>query len=62
MSMQDVKMEAEIDLMKATTAKMWAERAKMMREAGVIPFVAGAGVAMACTTVMGLILKYLMGH
>lgn len=61
MSMQDVKTEAEIDLMKANTAKAWAETRKTLREAGVVPFIAGAAVATACTAVAALVLKYIAG-
>ena len=61
MSMSDVKMEAEIDLMKANTAKAWAEHRKLLREAGVIPFVAGAGFMAAATALAALVLKYVVG-
>jgi hypothetical protein len=60
-TMHEVKLEAEIDLMKAQTAKALAETRKTLREFGVMPFIAGAAVATACTTVAALILRYIVG-
>ena len=60
-TMQDVRTEAEIDLMKANTAKAWAEYRKVVKETGLLYIVAGAGIMAAATTLAALVLKYVVG-
>jgi hypothetical protein len=59
-TMDDVKTEAEIDLMKANTAKAIAETRKVIRETGMVPFVAGAGFMLAATALATLLLRYMV--
>lgn len=58
-TMQDVRTEAEIDLMKANTAKALAEARKINREYGVIPMTIGATLMAAATGLAALILKFI---
>jgi len=52
--------EAEIDVMKANTAKAWAECARLRRESPVIPFLAGM-VLMAVATGLAVLVLSALG-
>ena len=51
----------ESALMNADTAMAWAERARVIRESGVMPLVAGAVLMAAAAVLVTLVLRYLAG-
>lgn len=53
--------EVEIALMNADTAIAWAERARVIRESGVMPFVAGVVLMAAAAVLVTLVVRYVAG-